>query len=91
MKARACVTSTCVNSSERISKLRACSCRPAPQGVGGWRGEVLVASFGDGHLLGACGANDEGDAGDGCNLPRSYQQSSSFCFESANKKPKTQR
>lgn len=42
-----------------------------------------MASFGDGHLLGACGANDEGDAGDGCNLPRSYQQSSSFCFESA--------
>lgn len=45
-----------------------------------------MASCGDGHLLGACGANDEDDAGDGCNLPRSYRQSSSFCFESANKK-----
>lgn len=57
-----------------------CSYQPGPQGVCGWHGGGFSAGFGN-----ASGENGEDDAGGGCDLPHSYQLSSSFCSESAKK------
>lgn len=56
---------------------------PDQQEDDGWRGGGLLADFGDAHLLDVSGEHDEDGVGDGRDLPRSYQLSSSFCSESA--------
>lgn len=44
-----------------------------------------MADCGDAHLPDACGESGEDDAGDGCDLPRSYPLSASFGSGSARK------
>lgn len=49
-----------------------------------------MAGFGDAHLLDASGENGEDDVEGGCDLPRSYPLSASFCSESAKKRGEKQ-
>lgn len=63
---------------------------PGPKGICGWHAGALLGGFCDAYSPSASGRNGESDVEGECDLPHSYQPSSSFCSESARIEEKKQ-